>query len=285
VTQTETGFVRAKQITRADDLRFRAGRTDKAHVKTLLNGLRIKGELAPILLWRAHHEGMPTGDLILLDGLHRLEAYTVHLKGKPAGDPERKRGIPATIIDGSYADAMSLAVLNNTNDSLPLSPSERANAAWRLVRTFGQLFSKAQISKKTTVGVATVARMRARWQVLCERGSAATGSWRVDRADGVDPDSPQLTSEQIEAEVDVLVPHVKRAFAAIRKRDPERDAKVLRRALGAFYFKRVISAFLMNADEVASEADAVPTEIETGMKGAASSVPPKDEFEGILGHP
>jgi hypothetical protein len=274
-------FVKHKQITRTDDLRFRSGRTDKAHVKTLLNGLRIKGKLAPILLWKGHHDGQPTGELILLDGLHRLEAYTVYLRGKPKGDPERQRGIPATIVECSYADAMALAVFENTNDSIPLSPSERANAAWRIVRTFGTTFSKARLSKITTMGVATIARMRARSRVLSERGTPPTGSWQLDRLDGDNPDLAPPTLAEFEAEIEALMPHVKKAFGLLRKRNPERDAQVLRRVFGTFYFKRVVSAFLINADEGASEADTLPAQIETGIKGANTSVPPKDEFRAL----
>ena len=272
-------FVKANQITQADDFKFRAGRTDHAHVKTILNGINIKGELKPILLWRENHDGMPSGRLILLDGMHRLEAHTAHLHGKPHNDPMRKRGIPATIVECDYGEAMAIALEANTNDSLPLSPSERTNGAWRLVRLFQNGWSKAKISKTATVGIATITRMRARLAEFTARGVTPSGTWHLDREDGGQgKEAPQQTPEEQQAEIDLIAPAVKKAFGLKPKRDAVRDAEVLRRVFGTFYFKRVITEFLATKDETVSEADTLSDNIKTGIKTTPSSIPADDEF-------
>lgn len=272
-------FVKLNQITQADDFKFRSGRTDHAHVKTILNGMNIKGELKPILLWRENHGGAPSGRLILLDGMHRLEAHTVQLRGKPQDDPTRKRGIPAMIVDCNYDEAIEMALKANTNDSLPLTPSERTNGAWRLVRLFQNGWSKAKISKTATVGIATITRMRARLAEFTARGAMPSGIWHLDRDDGgQNKEAPQQTPEELQAEIDLIAPAVRKAFGLKPKRDAVRDAEVLRRVFGTFYFKRVISEFLATKDETTSEADTIPDDIKTGIKTTSSSIPAEDEF-------
>ena len=176
-------FVQPRKITRTDVFKLRTGKTDRAHVKTILNGMNIRGDVAPVLLWKENIEG-GENRLILIDGQHRLEAYAVSLRGKPKDDPLRKRGIRAIIIECDLAQAMQRAIMANTNDSLPLSPSERMNAAWKLVRMFGKEMSKAEISRTATVGTSTVHRMRSRWAEMTAKGIAAqaTGASTVRAA-------------------------------------------------------------------------------------------------------
>lgn len=271
-------FVQPRKITRTDAFKLRTGKTDRAHVKTILNGMNIRGDLAPILLWKENIEG---GDnrLILIDGQHRLEAFAVSLRGKPKHDPTRKRGIPALILECDLSQAMQRAIMANTNDSLPLSPSERMNAAWKLVRMFGTEMSKAEISRTATVGTSTVHRMRSRWVEMTAKGIPASGHWSIDReGSGSDDGMPSASAEELEAEIEALHGPVKKAFAVNPKRDAKRDAEVLRRVHGTFYMKQIISELLATRDQPSAEELNIPGEIETGTAYAPTLEPVQDEF-------
>lgn len=271
-------FVQPRKITRTDDFKFRTGKSDRAHVKTILNGMNIRGDIVPILLWK-ESIGCGGDRLILIDGQHRLEAFAVSLRGKPKDDLIRKRGIPAIILECDFAQAMQRAIVANTNDSLPLSPSERANAAWKLVRMFGKEMSKAEISKTATVGTSTVHRMRTRWNEMTAKSIPASGYWNIDRqGNGTDGDRPSASAEELEAEIEALHGPVKRAFAMNPKRDAKRDAEVLRRVHGTFYLKQIISELLATRDEPSVEAVDLPGEIETGTAYASTLEPAKNEF-------
>lgn len=165
----ERTFVAPRVISIRDDFVARKGAEDRAHVRTLAQAVANQGPLDPVLLWR---DG---GTLVLLDGAYRLAAY------KAAGwnDP-----IPAIIVLCDRRTALLLAAKANVKDKLSLTPTERADLAWKLVREPGMDFSKPEIARATGVSTATVARMRARLKVLLGMPEVEiTGHWWRDRAD------------------------------------------------------------------------------------------------------
>lgn len=278
-------FIKPREITTTDLFKLRSGKSDRAHVKTILNGMNIRGDVAPVLLWREITADGPTGRLVLIDGQHRLEAFAFNLRGKDRNDPLRKRGISAIILDCDLQQALQRAISSNTNDSLPLTNSERANAAWKLVRMFGLEMSKVEISITAGVGRSTVQRMRTRFKEMTMTDAPISGIWGLDREGDHDANdnSPSLTAAEFEAEVMALYQPLRVAFGMRPKRDACRDAEVLRRVFGSFYLKQVITEALSTHDEPSSvEAAPLLGDIETGATYLPSLDIEEDEFAHLV---
>ncbi len=176
-------------ITINADFIARQGDLDKAHIRTLAGVVRDGRMLDAVLLWQ-DPEARSNG-FVLLDGRYRLSAY------KTAGWTE---AIPAKIVECkcSRQEALLLAVGANSKDRKGLTPVEKANYAWRLVRDPACDFSKAQLTRATGISDRTIARMRARWRELQqEEGREVTGSWyRDQRDDDVITDAFELSEAQ-----------------------------------------------------------------------------------------
>lgn len=145
---------------------------DKGHVRGLAQTLRTVGDLDPVLVWReADNAGQPTGRHILLDGRHRLAAYATAKRGR--------EGVPAAVLTGDRAEAMLAAVRANSREHLPLTKSERMDAAWRLVRLPGKRLTVPTVARAAGVAPRTVDNMRKRWSVMQAAGKDATGQSMV----------------------------------------------------------------------------------------------------------
>jgi hypothetical protein len=128
-----------------------------AHVATLAHALRATGgPLKPILVFWA-------GDrFFAVDGHHRLAAYEAADWQEP---------IPVEICRGSLQDARLAALQGNIEDKLPMTKSEKFNAAWRLVKEHDiNHLSKAEITRLTTAATGTITAMRAKWQAIKDAG-------------------------------------------------------------------------------------------------------------------
>lgn len=151
----------------------RQGERDPAHIRTLAQGPRNGTPLDPVLLWRDPTTG--ANSLTLLDGAYRLAAYKT---AKWSG------AIPARIVECSRKEALLLAAGANSKDRKGLTPHEKQDFAWRLVRDEGVTFSKSELVKATGVSDRSIGRMRARWRELHGRPEATvTGHWWRDRED------------------------------------------------------------------------------------------------------
>jgi len=93
----------------------------------------------------------------VVDGHHRLAAYDT-----AAWDQD----IPAHIFQGSLEDAYRAALRRNSRDKLPMSSSDKFNAAWTLVKLNDPRDSRAVIVDLTGVGKGTVDNMRSVWRTL-----------------------------------------------------------------------------------------------------------------------
>jgi hypothetical protein len=151
----------------------RQGDRDPAHIRTLAQVVRAGSLLDPLLLWRDPESG--ANALTLLDGAYRLSAYrTAKWTGL----------IPARIVECSRKEALLLAAGANSKDRKGLTPHEKQDFAWRLVRDEGVTFSKAELVRATGVSDRSIARMRARWRQLREQPEViVTGRWWRDRED------------------------------------------------------------------------------------------------------
>ena len=200
LTRSKT-TIAADKITLHPDFVTRQGDLDAFHLRTLTAAIKAKGPLSRVLLWRDVQN--PTGPLVLLDGRYRLWAY--------AG-ARWTQGIPAVVITCARKDAMLAATEDAIKDRKNLDPREKADRAWRLVRDAVAIFSKAEISRATGIGSATVGRMRARWRDMVACKLEASGFWWRDAQDSGGDEQPERT-ELTDAQRKRIV---KRASVGIR---------------------------------------------------------------------
>ena len=138
--------LRLEQIkTEPETFQFRELEVTEDHVRNLSDAIRAGNELDPLTIWERGPD-----DFVVLDGHHRYAAY------KACG---YTKAIPAVVHQCNEAKAAVLALQENTKTKLPMTKTERTNAAWRLVCSDYGL-SKAETVKATGVGDGTVANMR-----------------------------------------------------------------------------------------------------------------------------
>ena len=152
----------AQLNTEPETFQFREFETQEDHVKSLSDALKQGETLDPVTVWKRGD-----GDFIVVDGHHRLAAYRATDYAKP---------IPANVYEGTEADALLLALSENTKTKLPMTKTERDNAAWRLTCTEHAL-SKAQTVKATGVSSGTIGKMRRTRKDLEEADEVLPETW------------------------------------------------------------------------------------------------------------
>jgi len=128
-----------------DDLQW----VSEDHIRTLTKGMRqstkaaTKRPLEPLtVFW--------VGDAwVLIDGHHRYETYREIAYIEP---------VPVMVFSGTLDQAIGQALKGNSKDKLPMSKSEKTNAAWRLVISTG--LSLNQLVDASTISKPTIALMR-----------------------------------------------------------------------------------------------------------------------------
>jgi hypothetical protein len=162
-----------------------------AHIATLAKAMRATGlPLQSVLVFWA-------GDrFFAVDGHHRLAAYEAENWKEP---------VPVAVFKGSLEDARMAALQGNIEDKLPMTKSEKFNVAWRLVKEHDiNHFSKADITRRTTVATGTVTTMRAKWQAIKDAGgeSLLAMDWEHARrwqpGDGLDHHDDDWRERMIE---------------------------------------------------------------------------------------
>jgi len=146
------------------------GTQSRAHVDGLMRGAH-DGDLAPLVVW---WDGRAWA---CIDGHHRLEAY--HWAEKD--DHE----VPVVAFTGTPAEAMAEAARLNTPNKLPMSKSEKSNAAWRLVVVAEEL-SREATARAASVSPSSVANMRKVKRKLLDE----LALW--DQADPLEHAAPRL---------------------------------------------------------------------------------------------
>ena len=159
------------------------------HVQTLVKAIRNQGALDPVLVIQLG------GSAYLIDGHHRVEAYEL------AGfrDP-----VPVEYFLGPLDDAILEAGRTNSKAKLPMTPQERQNFAWRLVRMGG--YSKRRVREAASVSDGLVATMRRAQTQLGERADEYPEWWRarnvakgLDAADWTDDEREVWKKERASA--------------------------------------------------------------------------------------
>ncbi|WP_170584787.1 ParB/RepB/Spo0J family partition protein [Ruegeria arenilitoris] len=145
-----------------DYFQFRQIPLDQYHARELREALKREGTLEPLIVWRNPENGR----LVVADGHHRLAAY------REAGwsDP-----VPVEIHDCDRTSARLLGLAENAKARLPMSGTERANAAWTLV--CAKAYSKAEIVKHTGVSDGRVGKMRRVLKKLEAEGEVIPTTW------------------------------------------------------------------------------------------------------------
>jgi hypothetical protein len=201
----------------------------------LAAAVRRGGMLTPVTLWK--EEGR--NSLVLLDGDHRLAAY---------GAAGWRGNVPARVVSCSRRDALLIAAAANTRDAKPLTQSERADIAWRLVREPDAHFTKTEISRASGIAERTVTTMRARWRTIRGTGVELSGHWFQDRKDGeADRERQEMTDAQRRDQIASIAGRMRKAAGNIAFRDEQMFAEALDEAFG----KRLRAAIdFLYADEV-----------------------------------
>ncbi|RWR04479.1 ParB/Srx family N-terminal domain-containing protein [Paenirhodobacter populi] len=144
---------------------------DELHVKELADTIRRTGKaLDRIIVWRLGS----ASEWLVVDGMHSVAAYRA----------ARWTGtIPVQEIEGAYREVLLWSFQRRGKASLPMTPQDRANAAWKLVRDpfVKPAFSKAELALVSGVSARTIATMRSVWKYWQKAGATPTGFWAADR--------------------------------------------------------------------------------------------------------
>lgn len=185
------------------------GDTDATHVQALRRALEAKREgervLDPVTLFVVGRHAY------CIDGHHRLGAYRA---AKVAGP------VPVEWFDGTLEEAVAEAARRNQKLKLPMRPSERQEAAWRLVVLGAH--SKRKTAEASGVSQRTVANMRAILRRVKERdtGEPIGAYWETLRwLKG--EDSSEYTDEQRQAEIAWFVDGLVKQFGKRAAERPE----------------------------------------------------------------
>ncbi|MDW4497271.1 ParB N-terminal domain-containing protein [Sulfitobacter sp. D35] len=231
----------AGMIRRDYDFAFRD--LSSTHVAALVATIKRGTTLDPILVWRERDpQGKPSGCMVLLDGAHRMAAYR---------QTRKNRSIPAVIFEGSRVEAMLEAVGRNARAVLPMTTTERMNAAWRLVWEFDPpALSIAETSRASGVGTTQVKKMRKRKKVMQAVEAVETeftGRWSHDRKDRDGGEAPERMSDAARRkQVEVMAEALRKTAGMWPKKDRELFADALETAFG--YHLREVAEYLYEFD-------------------------------------
>jgi len=169
------------------------------HIFTLARALQRGDKLPPILVFVVGE------DFYVVDGHHRLAAYDTL---------GWKKTITAEVFVGNLRDAERAALRGNNRDKLPLTPEDRTEAAWRLVRQKNERDSIKTIMEDTGASKGSVNNMRAALAKLEEQGHTADDikgfSWSTARRKAENTPEDKDHGDWIEAEAQKLVDDILR---------------------------------------------------------------------------
>lgn len=219
------------KITDNNHFNHRAGRISESHVDTLSRTLHGKGKLDPIWVWREiDANGETTGELVLMDGRHRIAAYKeCFIKS----GSKHYLSIPARIFEGSEITAALQALALNSKDKLSLSLSEKLDAAWVIVaRDTANEATKPMVAAAAGISQRTVLNMRNKRNDIITAGEQLPETWQKARMWPKETDWEHPTDAEWEAEIEKLKGALQEAIRSTRSRDDAVIAEAFHRALG-----------------------------------------------------
>ena len=213
--------------TKTDVFQFRHFQVDPHHVDDLAGVLKNGNLLDPLTLWM----DPDTGELVVVDGHHRLAAY------KQAG---WRKKVPALVHSCGIEQARLMALRENGKTRLPLTRDERMDAAWALVCLDLPEYSRRVIRETTGVGDGTVANMRRTREALVKRDPDADDEmpkhWWQAMATLRDREQREYTEEEqeamIEAKTAQLDEKIGKALGYMAAHQPEAAVAVVMKRLG-----------------------------------------------------
>lgn len=154
---------------------FRHIKCDPAHVADLKECYARGADVAPIKVWKDPNDG----NYYVLDGHHRYSAQ------KSMGRVK----VRTKVFEGGEAEALLICLEENTHARLPMTQTERADAAWRLVcqrsGSGSWAYSQAETAKVSGVSRRQVANMRRTYTDLRqadpddENGDMVPKNWKA----------------------------------------------------------------------------------------------------------
>lgn len=234
------------QIEIYDGFRARQGPNEPSHTRTLAQAPRRGQTLDPLDVWIDPNDGSET--FVLLDGYYRLCAYQLAKWDKP---------IPVRLHRCTRAEALLLVIASNSKDRLALTPHEKQDYAWRLVRDPEVTSSRSILSRATGVSEASISRMRRRWKAVSLRPDfEPTGNWRKDQEDTAEGAFTPMTDEERRAQIELYVGKL-RDLLDWRKgspilRDEDARLEIISEAIGP-KMVRTLADWVLGGEEEADD--------------------------------
>lgn len=241
--------------TRTEVFQYRHFEVDKQHVDALSAFLRTGNPLDPLTVWR----DPSSSGLVVVDGHHRLAAY------RQAGWTKK---VPVVIHSCDLDQARLMALDENGKTRLPLTPDERADAAWSLVCLGNDAYSKSVVVKATGVSDGTVAKMRRTRKALIERDAEAElpDTWRQAMASLADREHREFTEEEreamIEAKAAQLDAQIGNALGHMAANQIEAACAVVAKRLGRQGLRFLVEEYHDECDPFGVDHDADDTDEE-----------------------
>jgi hypothetical protein len=227
--------------TKTETFQFRHVEVDQHHVDELATVLETGRPLDRLTLWTDPE----TGELVVVDGHHRLAAYRqVEWRGK----------IPADIYSCGIEEARLMALRENGKTRLPLTKDERMDAAWALVCLGSEVYSKRVIQENTGVGNGTVATMRRTLKALLELDPEGVPPrhWWQALATVKDREQREYTEEErdamIEAKTAQLDDKIGKALGHMAANQIEAACAVVAKRLGRQGLRFLIEEYWEDVD-------------------------------------
>ncbi|ACA15989.1 ParB domain protein nuclease [Methylobacterium sp. 4-46] len=200
---------------------FQQRGTSEKHISDLVRAIKAFDVLEPLTVIRVG------GDIYLIDGHHRYEAYRT---------AEKTAGIPVRYFGGTLDEAVLESGKANSKAKLSMNSQERQNYAWRLVLM--GLYSKADTAAAAGVASSQVATMR---RVKRQLGADVVNHprwWQAfNAAKGNSSSMPQDDIDQWkQAQADQYADRLQKAFGNKLSTNPEIAAMAL-----AAYFGRKLN--------------------------------------------
>ncbi|ACA15368.1 ParB domain protein nuclease [Methylobacterium sp. 4-46] len=201
---------------------FQQRGTSEKHISDLVRAIKLFDVLEPLTVIRVG------GDIYLIDGHHRYEAYRI---------AEKTSGIPVRYFGGTLDEAVLESGKANSRAKLPMTSLERQNYAWRLVLM--GLYSKADTAAAAGVSSSQVATMR---KVKRQLGADAADhplwwqAFNVSKGESAAIMSNEAIEEWKQAQADQYADRLQKEFGNKLSTNPEIAAMAL-----AAYFGRKLN--------------------------------------------
>lgn len=202
-----------------DLFQHRCVKLDNAHVEALAQVVSKGDRLDPLTVW----ENLK-GQLVVLDGHHRAEAY------QRAG---WRKKVPVIIHQCSEEAAQLLTMSDNGKQRLQMTQQEKSNWAWTMVKDYPDLTAKEIAAGPTSLR--QVKLMRATKRRLEGADVCLPDTWgmalMLDKGDGGEWDDAQR-DEARRQRMAKLKETIRTPLAMAAQRDPDATLEVVKEIMG-----------------------------------------------------